>query len=249
MILADIRRKLLFVSSQEGVGKSSVVNHLAHCLRNEGLQVGILDFFSSGTDILSLCTAAPVDGGEVSPPLLCVASESGLKADCIASPAAVERFLAQTHLNELDYLMVDTPPGPDAALVNWIRTIPDSEVILVTAPNRISTVRAREMIRLFRDQRLPIHGWIENMCGYLCQHSLQRTNLFSTGCGSRAVFLMDFPFLGRIPYSPHIPSNDAAGSPAWRIQTDSEIADAFDLVSRNIITSPKRRDPATGKES
>jgi ATP-binding protein involved in chromosome partitioning len=249
MILTDIRRKLLFVSSQRGVGKSSVVNHLAHCLRNEGLQVGILDFFSRGTDILRLCTPAPVAGGEVSSPLLSVASESGLKADCTDLPAAVEHFLARTHLNELDFLMVDTPPGPDAALVNWIRTISDSEVILVTAPNRISTVRAKEMIRLFRDRQLPIHGWIENMCGYLCQNSLRRSNLFSTGCGSRAVFLMDFPFLGRIPYSPHIAATDAAGAPPWEIQTDSEIADAFDLISRNIITSPQGRNPATGKES
>jgi hypothetical protein len=87
------------------------------------------------------------------------------------------------------------------------------------------------------------------MCGYLCQNSLQRTDLFSTGSGSRAVFLMDFPFLGRIPYSPHVPIGDAVGTPVRESHSDSEIADALDLVSHKIIAFLKRPDPATGKES
>jgi ATP-binding protein involved in chromosome partitioning len=249
MILTDIRHILLFVSSQKGVGKSSVVNHLAHFLLKKGLQVGILDFFSKGTDTLSLCTPAPADDGESPSQLLSVVSASGLKADCMNSPAALENFLAPTHPDALDYLMVDTPSGPDAALAAWLRNIPDSGVILVTAPNRVSHRQVKKMIRFFRDESLPIHGWIENMCGYLCQKSLQRTGLFNTGSGSRAVFLMDFPFLGRIPYSPHVPMWDAVGTPVWETHSDSEIADALDLVARKIVASLKRPDPATGKES
>jgi ATP-binding protein involved in chromosome partitioning len=249
MTLADIRHILLFVSSQKGVGKSSVVNHLAHCLLKKGLQVGILDFFSRGKDILSLYTPTPADDGEAHPPLLSVVSESGLKTDCMNSPAALEHFLAQTHPDALDYLMVDTPCGPDAALAAWVRNVPASEVILVTAPNRVSHRQVKKMIRFFRDESLPIHGWIENMCGYLCQNSLQRTDLFSTGSGSRAVFLMDFPFLGRIPYSPHVSICELSGKPIWEAPTDSEITDALDLVSSNITRPLRRPDPETGKES
>ena len=136
----------------------------------------------------------------------------------------IRRFISNVNWGSLDYLFVDTPPGPGEGLLTVIRAIPDAKTIIVTAPNKICGDRAKNMINFFRKEKIPIFGWIENMRGFFCQHCGQHLEMFSTGPGSRAVFLSDIPLLGRIPIEPHVAECADAGDPFLEKHPESGVA-------------------------
>jgi MinD-like ATPase involved in chromosome partitioning or flagellar assembly len=120
-------------------------------------------------------------------------------------------------------------------LLAVIRFNPEAKRIIVTAPNQIHGGQAKAMINFFKKENIPIFGWIENMRGFLCQHGGERQDLFNTGSGSRAVFLMDIPFLGRIPIDPHLPECMEAGGPFMKKYPDSQAAEACNLIAEKIM--------------
>ena len=146
----------------------------------------------------------------------------------------VRRFISSVNWGSLDYLFVDTPSAPGEGLLTVIRAIPQAKTIIVTAPNKISGECAKNMINFFRKEKMPIFGWIENMCGFLCQNCGKRQDLFSTGPGSRAVFLLDIPFLGRIPIDPHMGACADAGDLFLERHPESEVAQACNLIIEKI---------------
>jgi Mrp family chromosome partitioning ATPase len=139
----------------------------------------------------------------------------------------------------LDYLFVDTPPGPGEELLTLVRGIPEAKAIIVTAPNKISRDRAKEMISFFKLENIPIFGWIENMQGFLCQHCGRRQELFSSGSGSRAIFLMEIPFLGRIPIDPYLSECVDAGKLFMEKYPDSQAAEAYNLIAEKVMEGNK----------
>jgi ATP-binding protein involved in chromosome partitioning len=116
-----------------------------------------------------------------------------------------------------------------------IRSMPDAKIIIVSAPNKISAEQAKNTINFFRKEKIQVFGWIENMRGFLCQSCNQRQELFSTGSGDRAIFLMDVPFLGRIPIDPHIEECSGSGAPYLEKYHDSEAAIAFNRIAEKIL--------------
>ena len=150
-------------------------------------------------------------------------------------------FISSLNWGSLDYLFIDTPPGPGEGLLNMIRAIPEAKTIIVTAPNQIGRDRAKNMISFFRKEKIHIFGWIENMQGFFCLHCGVRQELFSSGGGSRAVFLGDIPFLGRIPIELHMDACVDARKPSLEMYPESEVAEACNLIVEKIMAGNKAK--------
>ena len=249
--LSSIKHKFLVMSTQGGVGKTSVIVNLALALSKRGVKVGLMDANYQGPDIrgmlgLELATASDSDKR-----FLPMAYSDDLKVASIESVMQdidetgvwgkppktpdIRRFISNVNWGSLDYLFVDTPPGPGEGLLTVIRAIPETKTIIVTAPNKIGGDRAKNMIKFFRKEKIPIFGWIENMRGFFCQHCGQLQEMFSTGPGNRAVFLMDIPFLGRIPIDPHLGESADTGEPFLEVYPSSPVADAHKFIVDKIM--------------
>lgn len=240
--MSSIKHKFVVMSSHEGVGKTSVIVSLALSLAKKGMKVGLMDANLHGPDIrrmLGLEPAVARNSDKQFIPLpysddLKVASIESLMQDIDETGvwgepleiSDIRRFLFSVNWGELDYLFVDTPAGPGEKLLSMVQAFPDAKFIMVTTPNKISGDRVKKMITFFRKEQISIFGWIENMHGFLCQNCGNRLELFSTGSGNRAVFLLDVPFLGRIPIDPHFVECDDAGGPFLEKYPESEVVEA-----------------------
>ena len=243
--------KFLFVSSINAVGKTTVALNVALALSKKGFKIGLLDLDPSGPDIHRILGIdrpfEPDSRGRFIPGIY----SANLKVAAIrhvpqsmekmtgrrksGEAADIQRFVHNISWRKLDYLFADTAPGSGNALRDVIRSMPDAKIIIVTAPEKISAVQAKKTIDFFRKEKIQIFGWVENMRGFLCQRCSQRQELFSTGTGKRAVFLMDVPFLGRIPIDPHLAERAQAGQPYLEKYQDAEAAIAFNQVAEMIL--------------
>ena len=253
--MSSIKHKFLVMSSQAGVGKTSVIVNLAVALSKRRLKVGLMDVNFHGPDIHGMLGLEPAIASNSDKPFIPAAYSDNLKVASIESVmqdrdgtgvwgnppkiSDIRRFITGINWGSLDYLLVDTPPGPGEELLTVIRAIPDAKTIIVTAPNKIGRDRAKNMINFFRKEKIPIFGWIENMRGFLCQHCGVRQELFSSGSGSRAVFLGDIPFLGRIPIDPHMDDCVDAGEASWEKYPKTEVAEACNLIVEKILGGNK----------
>ena len=248
--MSSIKHKYLVMSSQGGVGKTSVIVNLAMALSRRGMKVGLMDVNFHSPDIHTMLGLEPAVARDSDNRLIPMRYSDDLKVASIESLmqdmdetgvwgkplkiSEIRRFISSVNWGSLDYLLVDKPSGPGEGLLTVIRAIPEAKTIIVTAPNKISGDRAKNIINFFRKEKMPIFGWIENMCGFLCQNCGKRQDLFSTGPGSRAVFLLDIPFLGRIPIDPHMGACADAGDLFLERHPESEVAQACNLIIEKI---------------
>jgi len=253
--MSSIKHKFLVMSSQGGVGKTSVIVNLAVALSKRGLKVGLMDANFHGPDIYRMLGLQPAISSSSDQPFIPTAYSDNLEVASIEfvmkdqdgtgvwgkppEVSDIRRFISRINWGSLDYLLVDTPPGPGEELLTMIQAIPDGKTIIVTAPNRIGRDRAQKMINFFSKEKRPIFGWIENMQGFLCQHCGQRQEMFSTGSAGRAIFLMDIPFLGRIPIDPHWGESADTGEALLEIYPSSQVAEAFNLIVEKIVEGNK----------
>jgi len=253
--MASIKHKFLVMSSQGGVGKTSVIVNLAVALSERGVKVGLMDINFHGPGIHKMLGLGPAAASVSDKSFIPVAYSDDLKVASIESLiqdmdetgvwgkplkiSDIRRFISSVNWGSLDVLFVDTPPGPGEGLLTVIRAIPEAKTIIVTAPNKIGEERAKNMIKFFRKEKITIFGWIENMQGFLCQHCGQRQEIFSTGPGNRAIFLGDIPFLGRIPIDPHMGVCADTGDPFLKKYPKSEVAEACNLICEKIIDGNK----------
>jgi len=253
--MSPIKHKFLVISSQAGVGKTSVIVNLAVALSKRGVRVGIMDVNYHGPDIHRMLGLEPSVAGVSDKPLMPIVYSDNLKVASIESvmqdidetgiwgkplkPPDILRFISSLNWGSLDYLFVDAPPSPGEGLLTVIRAIPEAEKIIVTAPNIIRRDRAKKMINFFTKEEITIAGWIENMRGFFCQHCDRRLELFSTGPGSRAVFLADIPFLGRIPIDPHFEKCADARKPSLEMYPESEVAEGCNSIIEKIMGGNK----------
>lgn len=249
--MSSIKHKFLVMSSQGGVGKTSVIVNLALSLSKRGVKVGLMDANYHDPDIARMLGLEPGVAGVSNKAFIPVGYSDDLNVASIEPVlqetdgtggwekplkiSDIRRFISSVNWGSLDYLFVDTPPGPGEGLLAMIRAIPETKAIIVTAPDRIDRGRAKNMINFFEKEEIPIFGWIENMRGFFCQHCGMRQELFSSGSGSRAIFLGDVPFLGRIPIDPHMAECTEAGEPFLERHPKSEVAEACNLIIEKII--------------
>jgi ATP-binding protein involved in chromosome partitioning len=216
--LSRIRYKLFVMSGKGGVGKSSVAVNLAAALALKGFKVGLVDVDIHGPSVphlLGLKGQLEVDRGNIIKPkeynsnLHVVSMESLLKDPDQAvlwrgpmKTAAIRQFISDVSWGELDYLVVDSPPGTGDEPMTVLKTIPDALCIVVTTPQEISLADVRKAVNFLQYAKASILGVVENMSGLICPHCDKEIDLFKKGGGRDLATRFGLEFLGAIPLDP-----------------------------------------------
>ena len=158
---------------------------------------------------------------------------------------AIEQLLGDVDWGELDYLIVDLPPGTGDAQLTIAQRVPLSGAVIVTTPQDIALIDARKGLAMFQKVNVPVLGIVENMSTFVCPHCGETTDIFKRGGGESTAELLGTSFLGRIPLDPEIVVGGDAGRPIVAASPDGPHGDALRMVSEQWRSRPKRtRRPA-----
>ncbi|MGA9099142.1 MAG: Mrp/NBP35 family ATP-binding protein [Methanotrichaceae archaeon] len=215
-----IKHKIVVGSGKGGVGKSTVTVNLAVALQSKGYKVGILDADITGPCIPKLLGVEdkkvlsgkegiePVDADGVKVISMALLLESKDSAVVWRGPmkmAALKQFLSEVNWGDLDFLLVDLPPGTSDEPISVVQLIPDLDgAIVVTTPQEVALLDSRKAVNMFLMMNVRVLGIIENMSGLICPHCGVRITVFKTGGGEKAAKDLNVPFLGAIPLDPEI---------------------------------------------
>jgi Mrp family chromosome partitioning ATPase len=249
--LSDIKHTLVVLSGKGGVGKSTVSANLALSLSEKGYSVGVLDSDMHGPSIpkiLGVEDKKPeMSKAGITPvfvlPKLKVMSMGFLLQDK-DSPviwrgplkmAAIKQFIGDVNWGELDYLIIDLPPGTGDEPLSIAQIIPNSDgAIVVTTPQDVALVSVRKSINFVKKMNMPVVGIIENMSGFNCPHCGKAIDIFKTGGGLKASEDFKVPFLGKVPIDPEIVQMGDTGEPFVIKNAQSKTAKAFAKVVEHI---------------
>jgi len=258
--LFRIRNKIMVMSGKGGVGKSTVSVNLAASLALHGYQVGILDADIHGPDIPRMCGVENrplVSHGDGINPVkvfkgLAVISMGLLshdpdKAIVWRGPLkhrAIKQFLGDVNWGDLDYLVIDLPPGTGDEPLSVAHLIKNVDgAIIVTTPQEVALLDSRKAVNFSRLIGVPILGIVENMSGMVCPHCGEKIDLFKVGGGERAARELGVPFLGRIPIDPRMVISCDAGTPFVIDPDPSEVREAFEDLTQVVVrTTEKAKD-------
>lgn len=216
--LKKIKQKFIVMSGKGGVGKTSVSVNLAIALANKGYEVGLLDVDIHGPDVprmLGLTGMLAADTNRQMTPMpysdnLKVLSMESLMPDKDTAiiwrgpvkHTAIRQFIGETSWGDLDYLIIDSPPGTGDEPLTIAQLIPDAKAVIVTTPQEVSLADVRKSISFCRNVNMRIFGLIENMSGFTCPHCNTVVDIFGTGGGEKTALAYGIQFLGRIPFDP-----------------------------------------------
>jgi ATP-binding protein involved in chromosome partitioning len=147
----------------------------------------------------------------------------------------VRQFLQQVVWGELDYLVVDLPPGTGDVAISLIQTVPVTGAVVVTTPSDVSLQDARKAVGMFRQLKVDILGLVENMSYFVCPHCHEEIDVFSKGGGERTAKQFDLPFLGRVQLDPDIRRAGDTGKPAVLEGEDSPHARSLYDFARHVV--------------
>ncbi|MGI5923663.1 MAG: P-loop NTPase [Lentisphaeria bacterium] len=253
--MAKIKHKILVLSGKGGVGKSTVAVNLALSLALEGRRVGLLDVDIHGPSIPTMMglkgAHAAFANDRIIP--LEVANVKVISVDFFLEntddaliwrgpmkQGAIQQFLEDVEWGELDYLLIDCPPGTGDEPLSVCQLIKgDTHAIVVTTPQEVAAADVRKSINFCEKLGLPIVGIIENMSGFVCPHCNKVTNIFKQGGGEKLAAKAKVPFLGRIPIDPLIAECSDAGSPMVHKHPDSAMAKAFADIIQPLLALPE----------
>lgn len=246
-LIPHVKNVVPVASGKGGVGKSTVSANLALALAQRGAKVGLMDADVYGPSIPALTGAVPAPGGSPNrfvPPVV-----HGVKVvsmgffirpgDAVIwrGPMlhkAMEQFLGQVEWGELDYLIVDLPPGTGDVQLSLCQMIPLTGAAVVSTPQDVALKVAEKAIIMFHRLNTPVLGLIENMSGYVCRHCGRRDDVFGAGGARRYALEQGIPFLGEIPLSADVRETSDAGRPIVVSQPDSPAAQAFFRIAENL---------------
>ena len=267
--LSKIRHKVMVLSGKGGVGKTTVAVNLAMSLSVLGKRVGLLDIDIHGPSVPKMLnlqgrtlqgkdeTLYPIMLGEnlkvISIAFLLRSEDDAVIWRGPMKMGVIKQFLKDVEWGELDYLIVDSPPGTGDEPLSICQLIENADgAIIVTTPQDIALISVRKSIKFCRELNLPILGVIENMSGFICPHCQQRIDVFKSGGGKKMAQDMNVPFLGSIPIDPKIVDSCDDGTPYVYKYARSETAAAFGPMVRaimNLDSMGKNKEPAKpGKE-
>jgi ATP-binding protein involved in chromosome partitioning len=147
----------------------------------------------------------------------------------------IRQFLGQVEWGELDYLVVDLPPGTGDVAISLIQTVPLSGAIVVTTPSDVALQDARKAIEMLHTMKVDIIGMVENMSYFQCPHCHKEIDIFSKGGGERTAQQFGLPFLGRIELDPQIRQGGDSGHPVVLEGEESEHARSMFAFARNVL--------------
>jgi len=249
--LAKVKHKVLVFSGKGGVGKSTVTANLGLALARKDKKVGLLDVDIHGPNLAKLLGVEDKRmGASDTERIIPVEPVSGLKLVSMAfvlpdsnSPViwrgplkmkAIQQFLGDVEWGELDWLIIDSPPGTGDEPLSIAQLIPATAAIIVTTPQELSLLDSRKAINFAKKLNLRILGVIENMSGLICPHCGGRIDLFKQGGGEKMAKEMGVPFLGKVPIDPGIVETGDKGTPFVLAQPESEAARAFEKIVEKI---------------
>ncbi len=249
--LSRIKHKLIVMSGKGGVGKSSVSSYLALALAQKGYQVGLLDVDLHGPSIpkmfglhgiLNITAEREIVPHEYRPNLKIVSIESLLEDT--DSPiiwrgplkhGVIQQFLADCRWDDLDFLVIDSPPGTGDEPLTVSKLIPDAKAIIVTTPQEVALADVRKSINFCRKVNLSMLGLVENMSGLFCPHCNEFIPIFRTGGGMKTSDLMKIDFLGELPFDPKVVEGGDRGVPVLENGDDSPFARAVGEFVGNVL--------------
>jgi ATP-binding protein involved in chromosome partitioning len=246
LVTAPIKNAIAVASGKGGVGKSTVSVNLAVALAQSGARVGLMDADIYGPNIPTMMGAPnmpnPV-GNKLIP-----AESYGVKMmsmGYLVKPgqpliwrgpmlnSAIRQFLSDVEWGELDYLIIDLPPGTGDAPLSLAQALPLSGVVVVTMPQAVSLEDASRGLEMFRTLNVPILGVIENM-SYLTLPDGTKMDVFGQGGGEAMAQHYDVPFLGGIPMNPQVRIGGDSGRPIIATEPESDAARALKAVAEAV---------------
>jgi ATP-binding protein involved in chromosome partitioning len=242
--LPGIGQIVAVASGKGGVGKSTVAANLALALKAQGSRVGLMDADIYGPSIPIMMGLPTVDPRSTPFPM----ERYGLKLmsmGFIVNPnqaviwrgpmvhKAVTQFLTDIDWGELDYLVIDLPPGTGDAQLTLTQTAPLSGAVIVTTPQEVSLIDARKGLEMFRQVRVPILGIVENM-SYFTGEDGKRYEIFRHGGGRKLAAEAGVPFLGEIPIDPRVAECGDSGDPIVHKIPDTTVAQAYAALARTV---------------
>jgi Mrp family chromosome partitioning ATPase len=248
--LSRITYKIFVMSGKGGVGKSSIAVNLAAALARKGRKVGILDVDLHGPSVPRMLGLSgnleANDLGEVSPKaydanLSVVSMESLLKDPDQAvlwrgpmKTSAIRQFISEIQWGELDYLVIDSPPGTGDEHMTVLRTIPDALCVVVTTPQEVSLADVRKAINFLQYAKANILGIVENMSGLICPHCSKEIALFKKGGGEELAGKYGIEFLGAVPLDPVTVVAGDMGRPVVLMEEPSPVKNALMALADTV---------------
>jgi ATP-binding protein involved in chromosome partitioning len=249
--VAGVGCVLAVSSGKGGVGKSTVATNLAAALAARGARVGLMDADVYGPNIPTMfgIRSRP----RVTPDEKVVPLEAyGVKLMSIGflldedTPAIwrgpivmgiIRQFLRQVEWGELDYLIVDMPPGTGDAQLSLVQLAKVDGALMVTTPQGVATGDVLKGIKMFERVEVPVVGLVENMSGFLCPHCGERTDVFGRGGGRRLAATAGVRFLGEIPLGAAVVEAGDSGRPTVVAAPDSPEAKAFSELAEKLVAT------------
>lgn len=251
--LSKIKHKLIVMSGKGGVGKSSVSVNLSMALAKKGFKVGIMDVDLHGPDVPRMLglkgeVAAAAEANKLSPMvysenLKAISMECFMpnKDDAVIwrgplKHSAINQFITDIDWGELDFLIVDSPPGTGDEPLSVAQTIADAKAIIVTTPQEVALSDVRKSINFCKKINKEVMGIVENMSGYACPHCGETADLYGSGGGETTAAQFNINFLGRIPFDPKIVQAGDSGKSYQDENSEAPAAKAFAKVVDNVVS-------------
>jgi len=257
-LVPSVKNIIAIASGKGGVGKSTTTVNLALALAAEGAQVGVLDadiYGPSQPTMLGISGRPESKDGKTLEPL----EAYGLQAMSIGflidadTPMvwrgpmvtqALEQLLKDTNWRDLDYLLVDMPPGTGDIALTLAQKVPVTGAVIVTTPQDIALIDARKGLKMFEKVGVPIVGVVENMAIHICTNCGHAEHIFGTGGGEKMCKDYNVPFLGSLPLDMHIREQADSGRPTVVADPDGAVAAIYRDIARKtaVFVAQKAED-------
>lgn len=258
--LENIEHTIVVMSGKGGVGKSTVAANLATELREQGNEVGLLDCDMHGPNIPQIVGIDYDDKPEESESAITpISTDFGLKVISLGSMLpekdspvvwrgpmkmkAIQQFLGDVKWGNLDYLILDLPPGTGDEPLSIAQLIPDADgAIIVTTPQKVALQTIRRSVNFAKEVDLSVLGLVENMSGFVCPNCNEETDIFNSGGGKNLSDELNIPFLGKVPLDEKIVESGESGKPVV-LEGENKASKSFKKILseiKNILN----KDPA-----
>ena len=248
--LGDIKNKILVMSGKGGVGKTSTSVNLSIALANKGFNVGIMDVDLHGPDVprmLGLEGTPEVNQNKKLNPMsysknlkaISIESFTPNKDDAIIwrgllKFSAIRQFIGDVDWGNLDFLVIDSPPGTGDEPLTVAQTITDARAVIVTTPQEVALADVRKSINFCKTVEMEIFGLIENMSGFACPHCNEMVELFGSGGGEKTAGQMGINYLGSVPFDPRMVACGDSGACYQDLHSNSAVTQAFGAVADKL---------------
>jgi ATP-binding protein involved in chromosome partitioning len=248
--LPGVKQVIAVASGKGGVGKSTVAANLAMALHMSGHTVGLMDADIYGPSVPIMfglgmmnpqTTVFPVDkfGIRLMSMGFLVSPEQAVIWRGPKVAQAVQSFLGQIDWGQLDYLIIDLPPGTGDAQLTLSQSAPLTGAVIVTTPGEVSLIDARKGVKMFGEVRVPILGIVENM-SYFQDATGTKTPIFGVGGGQKLADENRVPFLGELPIDPRVATCGDEGEPIVRKYPDSPVAKAYMALAKVVAAEANK---------